>query len=163
MAQLAASTVEQTAQLRASQATTANQLVAELCSCPIPSQPVYGNQPIFTCPQTVATNNCGCGCRRIYTTNYEVEVHANIEIPTGGTVEKIQLAIAVDGVIDPASIMSFTPAAVEVAGNVGTSIIVSVPSICGCDSVAVVNASTQPITVNNASLVFDYAGVQRLR
>jgi hypothetical protein len=62
MAQIAASTVEQTAQLRASQATTANQLVAELRSCPIPAQPVYGNQPIFTCPQTVATNNCGCGC-----------------------------------------------------------------------------------------------------
>lgn len=107
--------------------------------------------------------SCGCGCRRIYTTNYEVEVHANIEIPTGGTVEEIQLALAIDGVIDPASIMSFTPAAVETAGNVGTSIIVSVPSICGCDSVAVVNASTQPITINNASLVFDYAGVQRLR
>ena len=60
MANLAASQVEQTAQLRASQATTANQLVAELRSCPIPSQPVYGNQPIFTCPQTV--NSCGCGC-----------------------------------------------------------------------------------------------------
>ena len=110
-----------------------------------------------------ATSVCSCGCRRIYTTNYEVEVHANIEIPTGGTVEEIQLAIAVDGVIDPSSVMSFTPAAVETAGNVGSSIIVSVPSICGCDSVAVVNASTQPITINNASLVFDYAGVQRLR
>ena len=107
--------------------------------------------------------SCGCGNRRIYTTNYEVEVHANIEIPTGGTIEEIQLALAVDGVVDPASVMSFTPAAVETAGNVGTSIIVSVPSICGCDSLAVVNASTQPITINNASLVFDYAGVQRLR
>ena len=107
--------------------------------------------------------NCGCGCRRIYTTDYEVEVHANIEIPTGGTVEEIQLALAVDGVVDPASVMSFTPAAVETAGNVGTSIIVSVPSICGCDSVAVVNASTQDITINNASLVFDYAGVKRVR
>lgn len=107
--------------------------------------------------------SCGCGCRRIYTTNYEVEVHANIEIPTGGTVEEIRLALAVDGVIDPASIMSYTPAAVETAGNVGTSIIVSVPSICGCDSVALVNASTQDITINNASLVFDYAGVSRLR
>lgn len=107
--------------------------------------------------------SCGCGCRRIYTTNYEVEVHANIEIPTGGTVEEIRLALAVDGVIDPASIMSYTPAAVETAGNVGTSIIVSVPSICGCDSVALVNASTQDITINNASLVFDYAGVNRLR
>jgi hypothetical protein len=107
--------------------------------------------------------NCGCGCRRIYTTDYEVEVHANIEIPTGGTVEEIRLALAVDGVLDPASVMSFTPAAVETAGNVGTSIIVSVPSICGCDSVAVVNASTQDITINNASLVFDYAGVKRVR
>ena len=58
MANLAASQVEQTAQLRASQATTANQLVSELRSCPIPSQPVYGNQPIFTCNN----NGCGCGC-----------------------------------------------------------------------------------------------------
>lgn len=107
--------------------------------------------------------SCGCGCRRIYETRYEVEVHANIEVPTGGTVEEIQLALAVDGVVDPASVMSFTPAAVETAGNVGTSIIVSVPSICGCDSLALVNVSTQPITINNASLVFDYAGVQRVR
>ena len=106
---------------------------------------------------------CTCGCRRLYTTDYEVEVHANILIPEGGTVEEIRLAIAVDGVIDPESIMSFVPAAVETAGNVGTSIIVSVPSICGCDNVAVVNASTQDITVNSASLVFDYAGVQRIR
>ena len=54
-----ASQVEQTAQLRASQATTANQLVNELRSCPIPSQPVYGNQPIFTCPQN-QYSPCGC-------------------------------------------------------------------------------------------------------
>lgn len=114
------------------------------------------NAPNNTC-------NCGCGCRRIYETNYEVDFHGNIEIPTGGTVEEIRLAIAVDGVIDPSSIMSFVPAAVETPGNVGTSIIVSVPSICGCDNVAVVNASDQAITVNNASLVFDYAGVKRLR
>ena len=55
-----ASQVEQTAQLRASQAATANQLVSELRSCPIPSQPVYGNQPIFTCPNN--DSGCGCGC-----------------------------------------------------------------------------------------------------
>lgn len=47
----------QTAELRANNATVANQLVAELRSCPIPSQPVYGNSPIFTC-----NSNCGCGC-----------------------------------------------------------------------------------------------------
>lgn len=57
-ANMQASQVEQTALLRASQATTANQLVAELRSCPIPSQPVYGNTPIFTCNG----NNSGCGC-----------------------------------------------------------------------------------------------------
>lgn len=108
-------------------------------------------------------NSCTCGCRRIYLTNYEVEVHANIQVPTGGTVEEIRLAIAVDGVADPDSIMSFVPAAVETAGNVGTSIIVPVPSLCGCESVAVVNASTQDITVNNASIVFDYAGIRRVR
>jgi len=46
----------QTATLRAGQATTANQLVSELRSCPIPAVPVYGDQRIFTC------NNGGCGC-----------------------------------------------------------------------------------------------------
>ena len=60
MATMQASQVAQTAELRASQATTANQLVSELRSCPIPSQPVYGNQPIFTCAQNVATSGCGC-------------------------------------------------------------------------------------------------------
>lgn len=61
MSQLQASQVAQTAELRASQATTANQLVSELRSCPIPSQPVYGNSPIFTaCGQNV-TSGCGCG------------------------------------------------------------------------------------------------------
>lgn len=59
MANMQASQVAQTAELRASQATTANQLVSELRSCPIPSQPVYGNSPIFTCAQNVAG---GCGC-----------------------------------------------------------------------------------------------------
>lgn len=57
-ANMQASQTAQTAELRNSQATTANQLVNELRSCPIPAQPVYGNTPIFTCGQNVA----GCGC-----------------------------------------------------------------------------------------------------
>jgi hypothetical protein len=120
---------------------------------------------VFLLANNAPTQNncsCGCGCRRIYETNYEVEVNANIQIPEGGTVEEIQLAIAVDGVIDPASVMRYTPSAVEVAGNVGTSIIVSVQSICGCESIAIVNASTQPIQLLNSPLVFDYAGVRRI-
>lgn len=47
----------QTATIRAGQATTANQLVQELRSCPVPSMPVYGMTPIFSCNQ-----NTGCGC-----------------------------------------------------------------------------------------------------
>ena len=57
MANLAASQTAQTAELRQSGATQLNQLVSELRSCPIPAQPVYGSQPIFTCG-----SNCGCGC-----------------------------------------------------------------------------------------------------
>lgn len=59
MANLQASQVAQTAELRQSGATQLNQLVSELRSCPIPAQPVYGSQPIFTC----GNNNYGtCGC-----------------------------------------------------------------------------------------------------
>lgn len=48
----------QTAELRANNATVANQLLSEMRSCPIPAQPVYGSTPIFTCNG----NSCGCGC-----------------------------------------------------------------------------------------------------
>ena len=58
MANLAASQTAQTAELRQSSATQLNQLVNELRSCPIPAQPVYGSQPIFTCG---GTTGCGCG------------------------------------------------------------------------------------------------------
>lgn len=60
MANLAASQTAQTAQIRDGQQASVNALVNELRSCPIPSQPVYGSQPIFTCPNN--NNSCGCGC-----------------------------------------------------------------------------------------------------
>lgn len=59
MANLAASQTAQTAQLERGQLAATTALVNELRSCPIPSQPVYGSQPIFTCPNN---NNGGCGC-----------------------------------------------------------------------------------------------------
>lgn len=108
--------------------------------------------------------NCGCGCRRIYGTRYQVAFHANISLPTGGTVEPIALAIAIDGEIDPSSIMQITvPLVSDTAGDsVGADIIVSVPSLCRCSNVSVRNVSTQPINVMNANLVIDYAGVSRI-
>ena len=88
--------------------------------------------------------------------------HANIAVPTdpAGTVEEIRLAIAIDGEIDPSSIMAFTPAAAGVYGNVGADVLVSVPCICGCSSVSVRNISDQPINVQNANLVVAFDGVR---
>lgn len=51
----------QTAALRQSDAITANELLAELRACPIPSMPVYGQTPIFTCNSGCGCGN-GCGC-----------------------------------------------------------------------------------------------------
>lgn len=59
MASLNASQVAQTAELRQANANQLNNLVTELRSCPIPAQPVYGSQPIFTCG---GNNFGGCGC-----------------------------------------------------------------------------------------------------
>lgn len=42
-------------------ATTADAIYARLRDCPIGTTPVYGSQPIFTCPVNVA-NGAGCGC-----------------------------------------------------------------------------------------------------
>ena len=59
-ANMQASQVAQTAEIRQNGATQLNNLVAELRSCPIPAQPVYGSQPIFTCNQNQNQNSCGC-------------------------------------------------------------------------------------------------------
>ena len=56
-----ASQIDQTAQIKAGQAAAVNSLVSELRSCPIPAQPVYGSQPIFTCPGNSVNPGCGCG------------------------------------------------------------------------------------------------------
>ncbi len=58
MADLRASQVEQTAQILAGQNNEIDALYNRLSNCPVPSTPVYGRVPIFTCNG----NNCGCGC-----------------------------------------------------------------------------------------------------
>lgn len=59
MANLAASQTAQTAQILQGQNNEVDALYNRLNNCPVPSMPVYGRQPIFTC-QT--QNNCNCGC-----------------------------------------------------------------------------------------------------
>lgn len=53
------SQIAQTAQIQRGQTAEVDALYARLRDCPVPTMPVYGMQPIFTCPQN---NGCGCGC-----------------------------------------------------------------------------------------------------
>ena len=58
MATMQASQTAQTAQILAGQAAEIDGVYNRLKNCPVPSMPVYGNTPIFTC----SGNNGGCGC-----------------------------------------------------------------------------------------------------
>lgn len=63
MADLKASQVAQNAFIAQGFADEVDQLYNRLSNCPVPSTPVYGRTPIFTC------NNNGCGCGNGYATN----------------------------------------------------------------------------------------------
>jgi len=56
MADLKASQIEQNAFIAQGFSNEVDQLYNRLSSCPVPSTPVYGRTPIFTC-----NNGCGCG------------------------------------------------------------------------------------------------------
>lgn len=58
MANLAASQTAQNALIQNGFANEVDALYNRLSSCPVPSTPVYGRTPIFTCNN----NGCGCGC-----------------------------------------------------------------------------------------------------
>lgn len=58
MATMQASQVAQTAQILQGQNAEVDALYNRLKNCPVGTTPVYGNQPIFTCPNN---NSCGCG------------------------------------------------------------------------------------------------------
>ena len=57
MKDLAASQVAQNAFIQQGFTNEVDQLYNRLSSCPVPTTPVYGRTPIFTC-----NNGCGCGC-----------------------------------------------------------------------------------------------------
>ena len=103
----------------------------------------------------IVNNSCGCFAR------YQVTFNGNIEIPTGGEVTPIAVAITVNGEPRLTSRAIFTPAAVDVYGNVTSTAIITVPKGC-CFTVSVryVAADEDPATVptpiinvQNANLV----------
>ena len=57
MADLKASQTAQNAFISQGFANEVDALYNRLSNCPVPSTPVYGRTPIFTCP-----NNNSCGC-----------------------------------------------------------------------------------------------------
>ena len=59
MADLRASQIAQTAQIREGQVAEIDAMYQRLRDCPVGTVPVYGSQPIFSCPNN---NNNGCGC-----------------------------------------------------------------------------------------------------
>ena len=61
MADLKASQIAQNAFISQGFADEVDALYNRLSNCPVPSTPVYGRTPIFTCP-----NNNGCGCGNVY-------------------------------------------------------------------------------------------------
>lgn len=89
-------------------------------------------------------------CRALFKVSYG----GNIAIPTGGTVEAITAALAVNGEpLDSAS-ATVTPAAVENYFNIYVSAQVSVPKGC-CLTVSMKNTSAQAISFANSNLTVE--------
>lgn len=96
----------------------------------------------------LVNNPNGCFAR------YKVFFGGNISIPTDGTVGPISIALAIDGEVIPTSSAIVTPAAVGDYWNVAESLYVTVPRGC-CFTIAVENASDQPINVQNANIIIE--------
>lgn len=121
-----------------------------------------GQNVIFTetpvCPTKCITHREGSGIVRLRgLTNqcrarFLVAFSGNIQIPTGGTVGEISVAISIDGEPLASTEMIVTPAAVENFFNVSAQAYIDVPCGC-CVTVAVENTSTQAIEVQNANLI----------
>ena len=85
---------------------------------------------------------------------FRVAFGGNIAIPTGGTVEAITAALAINGEPLTSATATVTPAAVENYFNIFVSAIVEVPRGC-CLTVAMENTSTQAINFANFNLAVD--------
>ena len=85
---------------------------------------------------------------------FKVGFGANIAIPTGGTVEAITAALAINGEPLNSATATVTPAAVENYFNIYVNAIVEVPKGC-CLTVAMENTSTQAVNFDNSNLIVD--------
>lgn len=128
------------------------QTVAEGANVLFNDTPVNGTPAIYRRPGAgvVSLRGLTNQCRA----RYRVSFGGNIAVPTGGTVEAISIALAVEGEALGAATAIVTPAAVEEFGNVFVAAFIDVPRGC-CVSVAVRNTSAQAIEVQNANLIIE--------
>ena len=85
---------------------------------------------------------------------FKITFGGNIAIPTGGTVDPISLAIAINGEPVATTTMIVTPAAVEEFSNIFSAIYIDVPVSC-CSQISVKNISDQAIVLQNANLIVE--------
>lgn len=85
---------------------------------------------------------------------FRVGFGGNIAVPTGGTVEAITAALAINGEPLTSATAIVTPAAVENYFNIYVNAIVEVPRGC-CLTVAMENTSTQAVNFANSNLSVD--------
>ena len=83
---------------------------------------------------------------------FKVSFGSNIAIPTGGTVEAISVALAINGEPLASATAIVTPAAVENYFNVFVAAFIEVPRGC-CVTVALENTSTQAVSIANSNLI----------
>ena len=83
---------------------------------------------------------------------FKVGFGANIAIPTGGTVEAITAALAINGEPLSSATATVTPAAAENFFNIYVAAFIEVPRGC-CVTVAAENTSTQAILFDNSNFI----------
>ena len=114
--------------------------------------PIYGNNAILHRDGSglITLRGITNQCRA----RFKITFGANISIPTGGTVDSISVAIAINGEPIPSTTMIATPAAAEEFFNIGRSLFIDIPANC-CSQISVKNTSTQSIEVQNATIIVE--------
>ena len=107
---------------------------------------VHRNESGLVILRGIVNNPCSTFAR------YQVTAVGNIAVPTGGTVEEISVALAIDGEPIQTSRSRVTPAAVEDYFNVTSTALVTVPKGC-CFTVTLENTSGQAINIQNLNVV----------
>lgn len=98
----------------------------------------------------ICLDTSGCDCRPA---RYRVFVKANIDIPTGGTVDPISLALSLNGEVVQSSVATVTPAAV---GNEFAVAFEEIVCAGACSTnISVVNPNTQTIEVRALTVIVE--------